>query len=243
MNGSPLKRWGVVVLFALAMAWMESATVLYLRTLVGRIDPYQAMPLPPHPVLGNVELIRELATLLMLSTVGWLAGRDFRTRFSYTLIAFGIWDIFYYVFLAMTSPWPKSVMDWDVLFLIPLPWWGPVLAPCLIAGLMVIGGTMVTQFEGKDGTLWPSRASVWLNWAGIALALYVFMQDAIRVAPRGEDALRKMLPERFDWSLFVVSLLLMSVSLIELTCKVWRARGQKPAIPEWKAVSNLPDAP
>jgi len=219
---SARKRWIVVVLFALAMAWMESATVLYLRTLVGRVDPYQATPLPPHRVLGNIELVRELATLVMLFTVGWLAGREFRTRFSYVLIAFGVWDIFYYIFLATMGPWPRSVMDWDVLFLIPLPWWGPVLAPCIIAALMVIGGTLVTQFETGSGPTWPSSQSVLLNWVGIALALYVFMEHAIHVLPQGEAALRAVLPTRFNWPLFALALLLMGVSLVELSWRVWK---------------------
>jgi len=222
MMNSPLKRWGVVVLFALAMAWMESATVFYLRTLVGRIDPYQVAPLPAHRLLGNIELVREIATLLMLFTVGWLAGREFRTRFSYMLIAFGVWDIFYYVFLAVMGPWPRSVLDWDVLFLIPLPWWGPVLAPCIIAGLMVIGGTLVTQFERGKGPHWPSHKSVLLNWLGIVLALYVFMEHAIHVLPQGEAALRGFLPTHFNWLLFTLALMMMSVSLVELGWRVWK---------------------
>ncbi len=219
---SARKRWIVVVLFALAMAWMEAATVFYLRTLVGRVNPYQITPLPPHRILGNIELIRELATLLMLITVGWLAGREFRTRFSYMLIAFGVWDIFYYVFLAVMGPWPRSVMDWDVLFLIPLPWWGPVLAPCIIAALMVIGGTLVTQFEGSAGPSWPSLKSVMLNWAGILLALYVFMEHAIHILPQGEAALRGVLPTKFNWPLFGLALVLMMVALVELSWRVWK---------------------
>lgn len=210
------------MLFALAMAWMESATVFYLRTLVGRVDPYQLSPLPPHRLLGNIELVREFATLVMLFTVGWLAGREFRTRFSYMLIAFGVWDIFYYIFLAVMGPWPRSVMDWDVLFLIPLPWWGPVLAPCIIAALMVIGGTLVTQFPGETGPRWPSHGAVVLNWAGIALALYVFMEHAIHIVPQGEAALRAALPTKFNWPLFAVSLLLMAVSLVDLSWRVWK---------------------
>ncbi len=222
MTNSPLKRWSVVVLFALAMAWMESATVFYLRTLVGRVDPYQIAPLPPHRMLGNIELIRELATLVMLFTVGWLAGREFRTRFSYMLIAFGVWDIFYYIFLAVMGPWPRSVMDWDVLFLLPLPWWGPVLAPCMVAALMVAGGTLVTQFERSGSPLWPSHKLVLLNWIGILVALYVFMEHAIHVLPQGQAALRGILPTRFNWPLFALALMLMSVSLVELSWRVWR---------------------
>jgi hypothetical protein len=222
---SPRKRWAIVVLFALAMAWMESAAVFYLRTLVGRLDPYQGVPLPPHHLLGNIELVREMATLIMLFTMGWLAGRDFRTRLSYALIAFGVWDIFYYLFLAVMGPWPRSVLDWDVLFLIPLPWWGPVLAPCIIAALMVIGGTLVTQLETDSGALWPSHKLVLLNWIGIAVALYVFMEPAIRLLPQGELALRTMLPTRFSWPLFILALLLMSASLMELGWKVCHQRG------------------
>jgi hypothetical protein len=222
MTNSPLKRWSVVVLFALAMAWMESATVFYLRTLVGRVDPYQIAPLPPHRMLGNIELIREIATLVMLFTVGWLAGREFRTRFSYMLIAFGVWDIFYYIFLGVMGPWPRSVMDWDVLFLLPLPWWGPVLAPCMVAALMVAGGTLVTQFERSGNPLWPSHKFVLLNWLGILLGLYVFMEHAIHVLPQGQAALRGILPTRFNWPLFALALMLMSVSLVELSWRVWK---------------------
>ena len=59
-------RWCLVVAFAVAMAWMEAATVFYIRSLVGRIEPYQPEPLPIHGALGNVELVREAATLVML---------------------------------------------------------------------------------------------------------------------------------------------------------------------------------
>jgi hypothetical protein len=157
--------------------------------------------------------------------MGWLAGIESRTRFSYTLIAFGVWDIFYYVFLALMGTWPRSVMDWDVLFLIPLPWWGPVLAPCIIAALMIAGGSLVTLSEGSDRPRWPSRQSVLLNWAGIGLALYVFMEHAIHLLPQGEGAFRRALPTHFNWPLFLAAVALMSVSLVELSWNVWYARG------------------
>ena len=35
-------RWAIVVAFAIAMAWVESASVFYIRALVDRIEPYQA---------------------------------------------------------------------------------------------------------------------------------------------------------------------------------------------------------
>jgi len=133
------QRWSVVVLFAIAMAWVEAAVVLYLRTLVDRLDPYQPHPLPVEGALGGAELVREVATLVMLGTVGWIAGRTWRSRLAYAVVAFGVWDLFYYVFLRPLTGWPRSLLDWDILFLLPLPWWGPVLAPVLIAGLMILG--------------------------------------------------------------------------------------------------------
>ncbi len=64
----------VVVVFAIAMAWVESAVVYYLRTMIDRIQPYQTHPLPLIGGLGTAELVREAATLIMLLTVGILAA-------------------------------------------------------------------------------------------------------------------------------------------------------------------------
>ena len=120
------QRWLVVAVFAIGMAWVEAASVYYLRAMIDRVDPYQENPLPIHGVLGPVELVREAATLVMLFSVGMLAARTWYKRLAYTAIAFGVWDILYYAFLRMICGWPRSLFDWDILFLLPLPWWGPV---------------------------------------------------------------------------------------------------------------------
>ena len=215
MNVSARRCWLVVVLFAVAMAWIEAATVYYLRVLVDRLNPYQANPLPVHEALGQVELVREGATIVMLFTVGLLAGRTWQTRLGYTAIAFGVWDIFYYVFLKAICDWPKSLFDWDILFLLPLPWWGPVLAPVSVAVLMILWGTLVCETTDRN-----PRTSVALTRTlgsiGIALALYVFMADAVHVAHKGVDATRTVLPKTFNWSLFVVALALMAAPVVDI---------------------------
>ena len=231
---SERKRWLVVVLFAAAMAWMESATVVYLRTLVGRIDPYQRQPLPISAGLGQAEVIREAATLVMLLTVGLLAGRTWRSRIGYFLIAFGIWDILYYAFLAIIGGWPRSILDWDVLFLIPLPWWGPVIAQASIAALMVIGGSLVSLNDRPDRPVWPGRRAWALNLVGVLVALFVFMSDAIRALPVGMDAVRFILPapDSFNWSLFTVSLMLMAAPIVDVGKHIWSrtlAKAMKPS--------------
>jgi hypothetical protein len=222
-------RWITVVIFSLAMAWMESATVTYLRTLTNRIDPYQARPLPIATGLGQAEVVREAATLIMLFTVGWLAGRSWRSRLGYAMIAFGLWDIFYYVFLIPISGWPHSIFDWDVLFLIPLPWWGPVIAPCLIAALMIIGGTLVSLHDQPDRPIWPGRWAWLMNISGVIVALYVFMADAIRVSIEGLQAVRDLLPQSFNWPLFIVALVLMTAPIVDVSRKIWGTSKQRTA--------------
>jgi hypothetical protein len=208
----------MVLLFAAAMAWMESATVVYLRTLVGRLEPYQARPLPIDPHLSGIELMREAATLTMLVTAGCLAGSTRTRRFGYTLIAFGVWDLLYYVFLAVMGPWPHSVWDWDILFLIPMPWWGPVLAPSLVAALMVVLGTLLSQAD-PTATVRPSRWSWAACGAGCVLALMVFMADALGLvlARRASAAaLSGRLPTTFQWVPFLLALLLMAAPVFNL---------------------------
>ncbi len=226
---SPWPRWSVVVVYAIAMAWLEAAVVLYLRTLVGRLDPYQPHPLPLVPILGMAELIREAATLVMLGTVGWLAGQTWRSRLAYAVVAFGVWDIFYYVFLRPLTAWPNSLLDWDILFLLPLPWWGPVLAPVLIALLMVVGGSLVAFRDTEAQPFWPSGRALGICAAGVVLALYVFMADAIRIAGQGEAALRALLPVRFEWRLFALAWVLMAWPVAELLLKVRRPPATDPA--------------
>ena len=214
-------RWWMVVIYAGAMAWVESAVVFYLRSMIDRVEPYQANPLPIIGGFALVELPREFATMVMLFAVGFLAGRTWRARIGYAVIAFGVWDIFYYVFLKMMCGWPHSLLDWDVLFLLPMPWWGPVLAPVLISLLMILWGTFASQFERSHS---PSLSNwrVWiLNLIGMALALYVFMADTIAAAHRGLDAIRTVLPEKFNWPVFGVALVLMSAPVMQIIRQVW----------------------
>lgn len=216
-------RWMIVVTFAIAMAWVEAASVFYIRALVDRIEPYQANPLPMQNPLGNVELWREAATLVMIATMGLLAGRTWRHRAGYAALVFGAWDIFYYVFLRLITGWPKTLLDWDVLFLLPLPWWGPVLAPVSIALVMMLWGTLATQLDDRASEArWPWA----LGSLGIVVALAVFMIDAWRALPDGREAVLAVVPTTFNWPLFCVALLLMSSPALRyLLASEPKARG------------------
>lgn len=205
-------RWALVIAFAIAMAWVEAASVFYIRALADRIEPYQPDPLPIDGALGNVELWREAATLVMIATLGILAGRTWRRRAGYAAVAFGAWDIFYYVFLRLISGWPRTLLDWDILFLLPLPWWGPVLAPVSIALVMILWGTLATQSaDGARDAPWASA----LGWVGIVLALAVFMVDAWLALPDGRSAVLHVLPTTFRWPLFWVALLMIASPVLQ----------------------------
>jgi len=130
-----------VGLFAVAFAYVEATVVVYLRQMYGIHDLLRDIP-AFDPKIAFVEVGREFSTLLMLLAVGWAAGRSLQTRLGFTFFSFGLWDIFYYVWLKLFITWPESLLAPDILFLLPLPWWGPVSGPVLIAVLMVIGGSL-----------------------------------------------------------------------------------------------------
>jgi hypothetical protein len=223
---SEKKRWLLVVIYAIAMAWFESAAVLYLRTLNGTVIPFQQHPNPFTPTLqtlNTIEMVREAATLLMLVTVGCLAGRSRRARLGYVLVAFGLWDIFYYVFLRVMIGWPASLLDWDVLFLLPLPWLGPVLAPVLIALLMVVGGTLLAYFNPTSDQIGPTRWSIIVCLLGVGLSLFTFMSDALRELTGAVTTSANGVPASFNWIQFCVALILLSAPIIDL---IWQRRSR-----------------
>lgn len=119
-----------MIVFAIAFAWVESAVVVYLPEIF--FDGDFKFPLFVKWVDGKhiidplvrIEFGRETATIIMLVAVGWVAGRNRFQKFCFFMIVFGIWDIFYYVWLYVMVRWPQSLMTWDLLFFVPLPWVG-----------------------------------------------------------------------------------------------------------------------
>ena len=209
-------RWMAVVVFGIVMGYAEAAVVAYLRIWLNRVDPYQPQPLVIPTWVESAEMLREAATIVMLAAVGWLAGRTWRGRTGYFLVAFGVWDILYYVFLPHLTGWPRSPFDWDVLFLIPVPWWGPVWSPVSIALLMVIGGTLLSRGDENPPRYRPRAISLVAAGLGVFLALYVFMSDALQAAGSGQPPIRMALPTRFDWPLFALAWLLMAAPILDV---------------------------
>ena len=207
-----------VGLFAIAMAYVESAVVVYLRALYKIDHLMQDMP-QMSDQYTLIEIGREISTLVMLVIIGLIAGRQKQDKVGYAVIAFGLWDIFYYIWLVIFIGWPGTLLDWDLLFLIPLPWWGPVLSPILIALLLVAGGGIaVLKAERGEALRFTS-----VDWsiAGVSslLALYVFMNDALLAIPEGFKAASIVRPTFFNWPLFIIALTGMAFSLLSALWK------------------------
>jgi len=166
----------LVAIFAAAFAFVESTVVVYLRQILypeGFAFPLKLASLPQ----AAVEAVREFATLVMLVAVGTLAGKTSWQRFSYFMIGFGVWDVFYYVWLKLILGWPASVLDWDILFLLPIPWIGPVLAPVLVSLTMIAGGWLILRKEEEHGLFRASRAAAALVLLGSIAILVSFLLD------------------------------------------------------------------
>jgi hypothetical protein len=199
--------WGraaAVAVYAAAMGYAEAAAVIYIRLLHGGVDPMARALTQPIMSLVAAEVGREAATIVMLTAVAALAGRGWAGRCGSFLLAFGVWDLTYYVFLALLSGWPASPLDWDVLFLIPLPWWGPVLTPALIAAMMVVSGAVLLLREAAgDAPAFDARA-VAIGAGGALVCLVAFMADAIASILVGEPPPRRPSPSGFNWMLYGV---------------------------------------
>lgn len=194
------RRVVFVVLFGIAMGFLEASVVVYLRLLYypqGFGFPLIRLPL----WVGVVELAREAATLIMLWSVAMLTGRTGWERFAWFSILFGIWDIVYYIVLWIALKWPASLLTWDILFLIPLIWVGPVLAPVLISLALIGAGYVILHHETRRTRILLTGPDWIFLWLALGLCLYSFMANHAQVYAGG-------LPERFPWVSFLVGLLI-----------------------------------
>ena len=165
-----------VFVFSISMALVEAGIVIYLRALY-----YPEGFSFPLKILSTrhfiFELAREAATIFMLISVSALIGKKFWEKFAYFLICFGLWDIFYYIWLKIAIGWPLSLLDWDILYLIPLPWIGPVIAPVTIAIMMIFAGLVIIFLFKRGYDFLPSFLAWVLTITGTLIILYSFMRD------------------------------------------------------------------
>jgi len=185
-----------ITVFSISMAFVEAAVVVYLRAIF--YPEGFAFPLKPiTDSLIVVELAREFATVLMLFSIAALAGKRLWERFAYFLFCFGVWDIFYYVWLKVLLDWPSSIFEWDILFLIPMPWIGPVIAPVSLSLLMIIFGFFIIYSFYKECDFKPTLLSRILTLVGTAFILFSFMRDT-------DATLHQQLPQPYLYEFLLI---------------------------------------
>lgn len=171
----------VVVAFAIAMGWLEAAVVVYLRAAIeaGFVEP----ALDPSTIgtFETLEIARELATLVMIAAAGWLAGRSALERLGWAAVVFGVWDIVYYAGLWVAIGWPPALDTWDLLFLVPAPWVGPVWAPVGVSVALIACGLIAAWRLGRGLPVVVRPVDAAAALAGAALVIVSFLVDAERV--------------------------------------------------------------
>ena len=217
-----------VTLFAITMGIFEGAIVVYIRELYyphGFDFPITVM----NSQLVNAEIIRELASMLMIVSVAWLAAPTLNRRFGQFLYIFGIWDLVYYLFLKLILAWPESLLTWDVLFLIPVMWTGPVLSPAFVAVLMILWGQTLAVPLRIAPTDIPLRSCTWpLLLVGAFILFLSFIWDYSRflIAEIKQGAhisvewFRNVgyeyLPHSFPWWLWMIGVVIITSAWIQI---------------------------
>jgi len=199
-----------VIAYAGAMAYLEAAVVIYLQLALG-LEVGAIFPLLPASGAGNlvaIEAGRELATLVMIATVGLLVGRTRLERLAWSAVVFGIWDIGYYAWLHVFSGWPPTPNTPDLLFLLPVPWVGPVWSPVAVSAALVGAGLAGASAVRSGRRLAVAR---WHWAAGLGGGLVVVLSytlDAGRLIDGG-------LPGPYPWPIFAVGILLALAAAID----------------------------
>ena len=202
-----------VTFYSITMGLLEAAVVIYLRKLYyphGFSFPLSSMPND----VSVVEIWREAGTIIMLLSVGILAGKNRAEKFAWFIFSFAVWDIFYYLFLLVFTGWPQSLFTWDILFLIPVPWVGPVVTPIIIALTMILFALTVVYYSAKGINVALKVKETILLLVGSLIVIISFTEDYFR---QNGDILYKnirnggslfsdltnFVPDHFDWLRFL----------------------------------------
>lgn len=225
-----------VTLLTLAMGMVESAVVIYLRELYypgGFKFPVQ----PTSTTVAITEVIREIATMIMLLAIGMLAGKSKTGRFAWFIYSFAIWDISYYLFLYLIIGWPLNLSEWDILFLIPIIWTGPVWAPLLLSALMIVLALSILYFFNQRQTA-VLKMREWVFLIGGAIVVIIsFCKDYYQFVTSqhpnisntqlffSKEAIAysaQYIPDRFDVKLFILGCILISTAMGIYIFRNWK---------------------
>lgn len=233
-NNNYRQKLFVVTIFSIAMGLFESVLVIYLRELYypnGFTFPLKQISI--H--ILNLEYLREVSTIVMLICIGLLAGKNFSEKFAFFIFSFGVWDIFYYIWLKVFINWPSSFLTWDVLFLIPIVWLGPVLAPVMCSITMIFFAFVIITLQQKGfnviikfrewvfvilGSAFIFTSFIWDYTNIIVKGGFISELTSIRTNPEFQKIISEYIPHYYDWYLFAIGELLILIGILLLIFRI-----------------------
>lgn len=189
-----------LTIWSIAFGMIEAAVVIYLREIFYP-DGFHLPYLPLGDGLVGVELIREIAALLIMWSLAELVYKSFTGKFAVFMFIFGVWDIFYYVFLKIFLGWPESLATWDILFLLPTVWAGPVWAPILVSCALILSAVYVIYLHEQGLVLKPPPLFWIMEVVAAALIIISFILPGHTIS-QGHS------PESYPWILLIFGLVL-----------------------------------
>ena len=229
MKKESINKFWIIAIFAIAMAFLEATVIIYLRKIYYPLGfDFPLKGFIDSNIMG-IEWVREFFTIVMLLSVALLASKKFYKKFAYFIYAFAIWDIFYYVFLKLTLNWPPSFLTWDILFLIPLPWIGPVITPVLFSILMLSLAFLIIYFEDKGKNVKITLKELCFFIMGVLLILYTWLYDYVKIIfsngfvkdfftlaenQQFTQVVSSYVPLSYNWPLFITGIALIILGII-----------------------------
>jgi hypothetical protein len=225
----PFRTLWIITLLFIALGYIESAVVVYMREILYP-GGFQFPIAPIEMNLAITEIIREFATLVILVFIGMLTGRTFSEKFAWFLYSFAIWDIFYYVFLKLLIGWPESLMTWDILFMIPTTWVGPVITPVLVSFTMILLAMILVYYNRKFEIVKINRIELALliigsiilvlswtrDYSGFILEHFTFREIWTVPGEKLYEVASQYIPRKFYWGLFWIgeAIILTTIGLL-----------------------------
>jgi hypothetical protein len=223
MNKKFIHKLIFIFLFSVAFAFVESSVVIYLRAIYYPQGFH--FPIKRHyDLLMVIEVIREFSTLVIMISLSVLLSKKFWEGFGYFLIIFGLWDILFYLWLKVAINWPESFFTPDILFLIPIPWIAPVLAPVIVSLVMILIGYDIVKLFEKGYDVRPGLFHWAMVLAGSTFILYSFVSDI-------DAGFHEKYPLPYNWILFfigIASFVLAHIHLHKITLKKNNKLSTKP---------------
>ena len=189
-----------LMVWAVAFAYIEASVVVYLREIYYP-DGFAFPVVFAATRMVITELFRELATLLIMWVTASLVYARLQSRMAAFMVIFGIWDIFYYLFLKILLNWPESLASWDILFLIPMPWVGPVWAPVVVSLGLVYAGVAILMRNEEDSFLHFSSKFIWLELISGVTIIVSFLIPGYTVITQSVPG---YFPQYLFWAGFIV---------------------------------------